>query len=94
MKVIPTNLPDVVVLEPKAFGDERGFFMETYHEQRYRDLGINETFVQDNHSRSTRGVLRGLHYQLVQPQGKLVSVIRGEVLDIALDVRKNSATFG
>lgn len=94
MKIIPTNLPDVVVLEPKAFGDARGFFQETYHAQRYRDAGITETFVQDNHSRSSRGVLRGLHYQLVQPQGKLVSVIRGEVLDIALDIRKSSPTFG
>ncbi len=94
MKIIETSLPDVVVLEPKVFGDQRGFFMETYHAQRYKELGIEQTFVQDNHSRSRRGVLRGLHYQLVQPQGKLVSVVRGEVLDIALDIRKSSPTFG
>ena len=94
MKIIPTNLPDVIVIEPKVYGDARGFFQETYHADRFREAGINETFVQDNHSRSTRGVLRGLHYQLVQPQGKLVSVIRGEVLDVALDIRKGSATLG
>ena len=94
MKIIPTSIPDVIVIEPKVYGDTRGFFQETYHADRFREAGINETFVQDNHSRSTRGVLRGLHYQLVQPQGKLVSVIRGEVLDIALDIRKGSATFG
>ncbi|MDH3327385.1 MAG: dTDP-4-dehydrorhamnose 3,5-epimerase [Gammaproteobacteria bacterium] len=87
-------MPDVIVLEPKVFGDQRGFFQETFHAQRYRDVGLPDTFVQDNHSRSSRGVLRGLHYQLVQPQGKLVSVVRGEVLDIALDIRKSSPTFG
>jgi len=94
MKIIPTKLSGVIVLEPKTFGDERGFFQETYHAERYCDLGITETFVQDNHSRSTRGVLRGLHYQLVHPQGKLVSVVRGEVLDVALDIRRSSLTFG
>ena len=94
MKIIQTSLPDVIVLEPKVFGDQRGFFQETFHAQRYRDVGLPDTFVQDNHSRSSRGVLRGLHYQLVQPQGKLVSVVRGEVLDIALDIRKSSPTFG
>ena len=94
MKVIRTNLPDVIVIEPNVFGDERGFFQETYHANRYAEMGIKEKFVQDNHSRSRRGVLRGLHYQLEQPQGKLVSVSRGEVLDIALDIRKSSPTFG
>ncbi len=94
MKIIPTSLPDVIVIEPKVYGDERGFFLETYHADRFREAGINETFVQDNHSRSRRGVLRGLHYQLVQPQGKLVSVVRGEVLDVAVDIRKSSVTFG
>ena len=94
MNIIQTNIPDIIVIEPQVFGDQRGFFQETYHAARFREAGITETFVQDNHSRSRRGVLRGLHYQLVQPQGKLVSVIRGEVLDIALDIRKSSPTFG
>ena len=94
MKVIETTLPGVIVIEPKVFGDQRGFFQETYHAQRYREAGLDVTFVQDNHSRSRRGVLRGLHYQMIQMQGKLVSVTRGEVFDVAVDIRKGSATFG
>jgi dTDP-4-dehydrorhamnose 3,5-epimerase len=94
MKVIETALPGVVIIEPKVFGDERGFFMETYSELRYHEAGIPQRFVQANHSRSRQGVLRGLHYQLIQPQGKLVSVSRGRVFDVAVDVRRGSPTFG
>lgn len=94
MNVLETNLPGVVVIEPKVFGDSRGFFLETFQEQRYREAGITERFVQFNHSRSRRGVLRGLHYQLEQTQGKLVMVMRGEVFDVAVDVRSGSPTFG
>lgn len=94
MNVIETNLPGVVVLEPKVFGDQRGFFVETFRETTLRAAGINETFVQDNHSRSSKGVLRGLHYQLVNPQGKLVRVSRGKIFDVVVDVRKDSPTFG
>jgi dTDP-4-dehydrorhamnose 3,5-epimerase len=94
MKVIQTALPGVVIIEPKVFGDHRGFFLETYAEERYREAGIPERFVQANHSRSRQGVLRGLHYQLIQPQGKLVSVSRGRVFDVAVDVRVGSPTFG
>ncbi|MFZ5723713.1 MAG: dTDP-4-dehydrorhamnose 3,5-epimerase [Pseudomonadota bacterium] len=94
MKVIETPLPGVLLIEPKVFGDERGFFVETYRESLLRDAGIAAAFVQDNHSRSRRGVLRGLHYQLVQPQGKLVRVSRGSVFDVAVDVRAGSPTFG
>jgi|CXWL01.1.fsa_nt_gi dTDP-4-dehydrorhamnose 3,5-epimerase len=94
MKVIETELPGVVVFEPKVFSDQRGFFVETFRETTLRAAGINETFVQDNHSRSSKGILRGLHYQLVQPQGKLVRVSRGKVFDVAVDVRKGSPTFG
>ncbi|HEY9721582.1 MAG TPA: dTDP-4-dehydrorhamnose 3,5-epimerase [Oscillatoriaceae cyanobacterium] len=94
MNVVQTALPGVVILEPKVFGDARGFFLETYRENTYREAGIPQRFVQANHSRSRRGVLRGLHYQLVQPQGKLVSVARGQVFDVAVDVRRGSPTFG
>lgn len=94
MNVLETNLPGVVVIEPKVFGDQRGFFLETFQEARYREAGITERFVQFNHSRSRRGVLRGLHYQLEQTQGKLVMVMRGEVFDVAVDVRRGSPTFG
>ena len=94
MKVIETRLPGVLIIEPKVFGDERGFFQETYHEQRYQEMGIKERFVQDNHSRSGKGVLRGLHYQLKHPQGKLVRVTHGEVYDVAVDIRQGSPTFG
>jgi dTDP-4-dehydrorhamnose 3,5-epimerase len=94
MKVIETGLPGLLVVEPRTFGDSRGFFLETYAEQRYQETGITPRFVQANHSRSRRGVLRGLHYQLVQPQGKLVSVARGAVYDVAVDIRVGSPTFG
>lgn len=91
---IPTSLPDVFVLEPRVFADERGFFLESYNEKVFADLGISDRFVQDNHSRSARNVLRGLHYQINQPQGKLVRVVEGEVLDVAVDLRRSSKTFG
>jgi dTDP-4-dehydrorhamnose 3,5-epimerase len=94
MKVIETPIDGVKVIEPKCFGDARGFFLETFSAQRYRDAGIEAVFVQDNHSRSRKDVLRGLHYQLQHPQGKLVSVVRGEVLDIVVDIRVGSPTFG
>ena len=94
MKVSETRLPGVLIIEPKVFGDQRGFFLETFHKQRYEELvGIRHTFVQDNHSRSHRGVLRGLHFQTRRPQGKLVRVARGEVFDVAADVDPKSATF-
>jgi len=83
-----------VVLEPRVFGDERGFFLESYNEKAFAELGIGERFVQDNHSSSRRNVLRGLHYQIQQPQGKLVRVVEGEVLDVAVDLRRSSPTFG
>lgn len=94
MKVIETVLPGVLILEPKVFGDERGFFMESYNRHRYAELGLPTEFVQDNHSRSARGVLRGLHYQIEQPQGKLVRVVRGAVYDVAVDLRRSSPAFG
>lgn len=94
MQVIATRLPDVVLLEPKVFGDARGFFMESWNRQTFADLGFNLDFVQDNHSRSARGVLRGLHYQLNQPQGKLVRVTSGAVFDVAVDLRRGSPHFG
>jgi dTDP-4-dehydrorhamnose 3,5-epimerase len=95
MKVTRTEIPDVLVLEPKVFGDARGFFLESYNEKVFREAtGLAPAFVQDNHSRSARGVLRGLHYQLRQPQGKLVRVVRGAVFDVAVDVRRSSASFG
>ncbi len=95
MQVVHTAIPDVLVIEPKVFGDDRGFFYESFNQRRFTELtGVADAFVQDNHSKSARNVLRGLHYQIRQPQGKLVRVIAGEVLDIAVDVRKHSATFG
>jgi dTDP-4-dehydrorhamnose 3,5-epimerase len=94
MNIIHTPLPGVVVLEPKKFGDHRGFFIETYREETLREAGIETRFVQDNHSRSRKGILRGLHYQLVQPQGKLVRVASGSVFDVAVDVRRGSPHFG
>lgn len=94
MKKIETDLPGVVLIEPQVFGDARGFFLESYHAQKFRALGIDNYFVQDNHSLSRRGTLRGLHYQLNSPQAKLCRVIRGEVLDIAVDIRRGSPTFG
>jgi dTDP-4-dehydrorhamnose 3,5-epimerase len=93
MNVISTQIPDAMIIEPKVFGDARGFFLETYQAQRYLAAGI-PTFIQDNQSRSAKGVLRGLHFQRNFPQGKLVSVTRGEVFDVAVDLRKNSPSFG
>jgi dTDP-4-dehydrorhamnose 3,5-epimerase len=93
--VTPTAIPDVLMLEPKVFGDSRGFFFESFNEQDFaKATGLNVKFVQDNHSRSAKGVLRGLHYQLQQPQGKLVRVVRGAVFDVAVDIRRSSPTFG
>jgi len=94
IRQIPTSLPGVVILEPRVFGDERGFFLESYNEKVFAEVGIVEKFVQDNHSSSRRNVLRGLHYQIRQSQGKLVRVVEGEILDVAVDVRKSSPTFG
>ena len=95
MKVIPTALPDVLILEPKVFGDARGFFFESFNQKAFQEATcINLPFVQDNHSRSARGVLRGLHYQIQNPQGKLVRVARGAVFDVAVDLRKSSPQFG
>ena len=94
MKVIETALPGVLIFEPTAFGDPRGFFLETFQVERYREAGITLPFVQDNHSRSQRGVLRGLHFQKTRPQGKLVSVSRGAVYDVAVDIDPSSATYG
>ena len=94
MKVIETTLPGALILEPQVFGDARGFFYESYNEAKYRAAGIDHRFVQSNVSRSARGVLRGLHYQWPNPQGKLVSVLEGEVYDVAVDIRRGSPTFG
>jgi dTDP-4-dehydrorhamnose 3,5-epimerase len=94
MKIVPTRLPDVLVIEPRVFGDDRGFFMETWNSERFAEEGFEMQFVQDNQSRSAQGVLRGLHYQLKQPQGKLVRVTAGSVFDVAVDLRRSSATFG
>ena len=94
MKRIETDLPGVLILEPKVFGDSRGFFQETWNEKVFQDIGINGDFVQDNHSRSSKGILRGLHYQIQSPQGKLVRVSRGRVFDVAVDIRRSSPNFG
>jgi dTDP-4-dehydrorhamnose 3,5-epimerase len=95
MKVTPTAIADVLIIEPKVFGDARGFFYESFNQQAFdKATGAHHQFVQDNHSRSTKGVLRGLHYQIEQPQGKLVRVARGAVFDVAVDIRKSSPTFG
>jgi dTDP-4-dehydrorhamnose 3,5-epimerase len=94
MKFIPTDLPGVIVIEPQVFRDERGFFLETYQREKYVAGGINATFVQDNHSRSVRHTLRGLHAQRGRPQGKLIRVIEGEIFDVAVDVRRGSPAFG
>ena len=91
--VIATNIPEVVLIKPKVFNDERGFFRELFHNPRFVSIGLPDVFVQDNHSHSSKGVLRGLHYQLVHPQGKLVSVISGEIFDVAVDIRLGSPTF-
>ncbi|MEZ9487490.1 dTDP-4-dehydrorhamnose 3,5-epimerase [Vibrio breoganii] len=96
MKVIETEIPDVKIIEPAVFGDERGFFMETWQQKKFEELVTGKTtpFVQDNHSKSKKGILRGLHYQTENTQGKLVRVVSGEVFDVAVDIRKDSATFG
>jgi len=94
MKVTPTELPDVLLIEPRLFADQRGFFFESYNRRVLSDAGLEAEFVQDNHSRSMRGVLRGLHYQIEHAQGKLVRVISGEVFDVAVDIRRSSPTFG
>ena len=95
MKVTQTSIPDLLIIEPKVFGDDRGFFFESYNQNKFVELtGIDVDFVQDNHSRSAKGVLRGLHYQIQHPQGKLVRVVQGLVLDVAVDIRKSSPTFG
>ena len=93
MKIESTTIPDVLVIMPDLFEDERGFFMETYQAQHFKALGITSKFVQDNHSGSVRGVLRGLHYQIQQPQGKIVRVVQGDVFDVAVDLRRSSRTF-
>ncbi len=94
MKLVPTALPEVIVIEPRVFGDARGFFLETWNARAFAQAGIDAAFVQDNHSRSAAGVLRGLHYQLHQTQGKLVRVVQGAVFDVAVDVRRGSPSFG
>lgn len=95
MQVHKTDLPEVLIIEPKVFGDDRGFFYESFNQRRFQELaGLQSEFVQDNHSRSAKNVLRGLHYQIRQPQGKLVRVVAGEVFDVAVDMRRASKTFG
>jgi len=94
MKFISTAIPDLLLIEPKVFRDERGFFMETYQQRLFVEAGLPDNFVQDNHSGSHKGILRGLHYQVSQPQGKLVRAVVGEVFDVAVDLRKSSPTFG
>ncbi len=95
MKAIPQAIPEVLLLEPRVFGDERGFFFESFNQRQFEEaVGRSVSFVQDNHSRSVRNVLRGLHYQVQQPQGKLVRVVQGEVFDVAVDIRRSSPTFG
>ena len=95
MNITPTEIPDVLIIEPNVFGDSRGFFFESYNEKEFMEMtGLQVTFVQDNHSRSNKHVLRGLHYQIRQPQGKLVRVISGDVFDVAVDIRRSSPTFG
>ena len=95
MKVTPTSIPSVLIIEPKVFGDTRGFFFESFNQRDFNQAtGLDVNFVQDNHSRSSKGVLRGLHYQIQQPQGKLIRVVRGSVFDVTVDLRKSSPTFG
>lgn len=94
MKFFPTHLQDAILIEPQVFGDERGFFMETFQAQKFSEAGLPTVFMQDNHSRSRQGTLRGLHYQIQQVQGKLVRVLVGEVFDVAVDIRRSSPTFG
>src|SRR5450432_4587842 len=94
MRITPTALPDILLIEPRVFGDARGFFFESYNRKALAEIGLAADFVQDNHSLSARGVLRGLHYQIEHAQGKLVRVISGEVYDVAVDMRRSSPTFG
>jgi dTDP-4-dehydrorhamnose 3,5-epimerase len=94
VKVVETALPEVKLIEPKVFGDDRGFFLESWNARTFAEAGIDGAFVQDNHSRSSAGVLRGLHYQLVRPQGKLVRVVSGRAFDVAVDIRRSSPSFG
>jgi dTDP-4-dehydrorhamnose 3,5-epimerase len=94
VRVVHSDIPDVLIIEPRVYHDGRGFFLETYHADRYREHGIDDPFAQDNHSRSVGGTLRGLHLQLQRPQGKLIRVIEGEIFDVAVDVRRGSPTFG
>ena len=94
MKFIKTSIPEVIVVEPQVFGDHRGFFLETWEKNKFKESGIDSDFVQDNHSKSSQGTLRGLHYQIQHPQGKLIRVIQGDIYDVAIDIRKNSPTFG
>jgi dTDP-4-dehydrorhamnose 3,5-epimerase len=94
VKIVPTELPGVLIIEPRVFGDARGFFLESWNQQAFADAGLRMQFVQDNHSLSSRGTLRGLHYQLEHTQGKLVRVVAGEVFDVAVDMRRSSPTFG
>jgi dTDP-4-dehydrorhamnose 3,5-epimerase len=94
MEIIETDIPDLLIIEPKVFGDERGFFLESWNELAFAEAGLDLAFVQDNHSRSQQGILRGLHYQIRHPQGKLVRVTIGSVFDVAVDLRKSSPTFG
>jgi dTDP-4-dehydrorhamnose 3,5-epimerase len=95
MNIVPTSIPDLLIVEPKIFGDDRGFFFESFNAKRFSELtSVDLAFVQDNHSKSARHVLRGLHYQIRQPQGKLVRVVAGEVFDVAVDIRKSSPSFG
>ncbi len=94
MTVTQTDLPGVILIAPPVFADDRGYFLQTFHQPQYREAGIDLPFVQDNHSHSAQGVLRGLHYQLRKPQGKLIHVVRGEIFDVAVDIRRGSPTFG
>ncbi|MDE2367047.1 MAG: dTDP-4-dehydrorhamnose 3,5-epimerase, partial [Betaproteobacteria bacterium] len=95
MKAIPTSIPEVLIIEPRVFGDSRGFFFESFNQKDFcQTTGLDVSFVQDNHSRSVKGVLRGLHYQIRQPQGKLVRVVRGAVFDVCVDIRRSSPNFG
>jgi dTDP-4-dehydrorhamnose 3,5-epimerase len=94
LNILSTTLPDILLIEPRVFPDDRGFFLESYQKRQFQEVGIDADFVQDNHSKSCQGTLRGLHYQIRQPQAKLVRVIAGEVFDVAVDIRRNSPTFG
>ena len=94
MEFVKTRIPEVLMITPKTYGDDRGFFLETYREKQFHDFGIEPKFVQDNHSGSRKGVLRGLHYQIQHTQGKIVRAVVGEIFDVAVDIRKNSSTFG